>query len=273
MSLRLNKKQIWALLAAFLLLALSFTALYFWLLSPLKTEAEQKETELKTEQKLLQVLDSKIGQKSDDTMVTTVELQKQLPVKPIVEQLLLDIQKAETVSGSQVMSMSFAESEASGDSLAAETSSGNTQTDSENGSTPASSATADSTNSEAAVTEDEQDANEENKLPAGVSKVTVNMTVQSPTYFELESFIQSLEEQSRIMKVDSLQFSGSPEVTSVEQSSEKMSYQLAVTAFYAPGLTDLVKQMPKIDTPEPSHKRYPFGDVPDSAENASESDR
>ncbi|MED0688076.1 pilus assembly protein PilO, partial [Anoxybacillus ayderensis] len=71
-----------------LLLTLLSFALYIYMYKPLDDRKEQLETELQTEKKLLQTLQSK--QPSDDLRVSLVELQKRVPVQPFVEQFLLD---------------------------------------------------------------------------------------------------------------------------------------------------------------------------------------
>lgn len=92
-----------------LLLTLLSFALYIYVYKPLDDRKEQLETELQTEKKLLQTLQSK--QPSDDLRVSLVELQKRVPVQPFVEQFLLDIEKAEVVSNSTVLSLTFQEGE------------------------------------------------------------------------------------------------------------------------------------------------------------------
>ena len=71
-----------------LLVALLSFALYIYVYKPLDDRQEQLKTELQTEKKLLQALQSK--QTPDELRVSIVELQKRVPVQPFVEQFLLE---------------------------------------------------------------------------------------------------------------------------------------------------------------------------------------
>ncbi|RFU65876.1 pilus assembly protein PilO [Peribacillus glennii] len=266
-----SKKQTFLLAAAILIAALLFTGIYFWILYPLKAETRIKQNELNSEQKLLELLDSKVSNTNDETFETTDELQKQLPVKPLTEQLLLDLEKAETVSDSFIASMTFSEG---GAEQSSEETAGTSASDSHIN--PGKSQTAANTgqNDEAADVTPfqsqpaEQGAaqnqgQETTQLPAGVQKITVNMEVESPSYFELEEFINSLEAMPRIITVDSISFAGTQEVTMALTPALPLTCKITVSAFYAPGLTDLQNQLPTMDAPEPAKKRYPFSDDPE----------
>ncbi|MBA2878543.1 type IV pilus assembly protein PilO [Anoxybacillus kamchatkensis] len=191
-----------------LLLTLLSFALYIYMYKPLDDRKEQLETELQTEKKLLQTLQSK--QPSDDLRVSLVELQKRVPVQPFVEQFLLDIEKAEVVSNSTVLSLTFQEGE-----------------------------------------------NVEGP-PTPIQKLTVNISVRSPSYFALEQFIDVLERSKRIVSVDSLSFTGYEEWTTVMDEVPELSYSLTVSTFYAPELRQWIEQLPPLDLPQPSEKRNPF---------------
>lgn len=267
-----SKKQVYLLLAATLIAALLLTGLYFWLLFPIKTESALKQNELKSERKMLELLDTKIFQTNNDTFETTVELQKQLPVKPLTEQLILDLEKAETVSNSFIIKMDFSEEgngteQSAGQAAAAGTipnsqaagAQGPETIDKKDGTT----GNAPDQNQSAV-----NQAQDQVQLPAGIHKLKMNLTVQSLSYFDMEDFITSLESMPRIIKIDSILFSGSQEITSVEQITGPLTYQLSVSAFYAPGLTDLQSQLPPMEAPEPSKKRYPFNDAPELNKNS-----
>ncbi|MBW7650792.1 type 4a pilus biogenesis protein PilO [Anoxybacillus sp. ST4] len=195
-------------MASLLLLTLLSFVLYMYVYKPLDDRKEQLKTELQTEKKLLQTLQSK--QPSDDLRVSLVELQKRVPVQPFVEQFLLDIEKAEIVSNSTVLSLTFQEGE-----------------------------------------------NVEGP-PTPIQKLTVNVSVRSPSYFALEQFIDVLERSKRIVSVDSLSFTGYEEWTTVMDEVPELSYSLTVSTFYAPELRQWIEQLPPLDLPQPSEKRNPF---------------
>ena len=191
-----------------LLVALLSFALYIYVYKPLDDRQEQLKNELQTEKKLLQALQSK--QTSDELRVSIVELQKRVPVQPFVEQFLLEIEKAEAVSNSIVLSLSFQEGE------------------------------------------------QVEGAPTPIQKLTVSMSVRSPSYFALEQFIDVLERSKRIISVDSLSFTGYEEWTTVMDEVPELSYSLTVSTFYAPELRQWIEQLPPLDLPQPSEKRNPF---------------
>lgn len=271
----IDKKQFLIFFAIILIVSLLFTGLYFWQISPLNTQITTKETELSNQEKQMEALNAELSSTGSTSFATTVELQKQLPVKEAVDQLVLNLEKAEVISGSAITTMAFVDGEVtlSEEESAAALAAANAKA------AEASDATAEGTNEQAATTEVEP-ANEEGEpaaevvdlLPQGVKKVSVAMTVQSPAFFEMEAFLESLHSMKRILKVDNLTFNGSEEIHSIEQSSDKLEYQLTISVFYAPNLSDLQDQMPTIEAPKPSNKRDPFNNSPVVKEKAESGD-
>ena len=89
--------------------------------------------------------------------------------------------------------------------------------------------------------------------------------MKSPSYNELVVFLESILSMQRISNVDSLTFSGNEEITSIEQEVGELDYQLVVSTFYYPSLTDLQDDIPVMETPKPSGKDDPFS-VDDESE-------
>ena len=94
------------------------------------------------------------------------------------------------------------------------------------------------------------------------------MSVKSPSYKELVAFLESISSMQRISNVDSLSFSGNEEITSIEQKIGELNYQLVVSVFYYPDLSDLQNDTPVMDTPKPSGKDDPFSVDGDSEQKA-----
>ena len=89
------------------LIVIVFVYSQFFSLSPLKSDLSIKEQALKSEQKLLEVVNQKKLDTNKSKPENTVELQKKVPVEPLQEQFILDLEKAETVSNSKIKTMSF----------------------------------------------------------------------------------------------------------------------------------------------------------------------
>ncbi|WP_066292853.1 hypothetical protein [Bacillus sp. FJAT-29937] len=215
---------------------LLFIGLYFLYIQPLKSTLANKQRELQTEEQLLAVIESQIHDTGSDSLEGTEELQKKLPVKPLVEQLMLDIEQAEVVSGSLVTNMEFSMGE-----IEEDTTEEQLEIDLEE--SPA----------------DEQAENTSNiPMPVGMKKTTVVLTVNSSNYFEMEKFIDSIESENRIILVENLQIEGQEEVVSTDQEKQLIVSEITISAFYMPALTDLIDQLPKMAVPKTVEKKNPF---------------
>lgn len=260
-----RKEKILFFLLLFLVLAFAVGS-YFFFIQPKKEELANKEQELETEQQLLATIESRLAN-IDSTMYTsTVQLQKEVPVKPLVEKLLLDIEKAEIVSESFVAAISIGE----GTELTPEEMEGNNEEEAAEG---------ENAEGEDGSEEEQEDGSSEEKgereeaetdapeevtipLPEGVEKITVELEVQSDNYFQFEKFIETLENNERITLIENITIEGQEEITSEEQEDEPLTYTVSLSIFYMPGLTDLIAEVPEIDAPEPSKKKNPFSTFP-----------
>ena len=108
---RLLGNKLLLLISGVILLALLFTGLYFYLLNPLQSQIALKENELANAERLLDTINKKGVGANPISFESTTELQKKLPVKPLTDQLVRELEKAEIVSNSEIQSMTFAESD------------------------------------------------------------------------------------------------------------------------------------------------------------------
>lgn len=233
MMIELEKKHYILLGSCVLLIVLGIVVFYYLTYAPKEARATQLQEEKRIEEQLIQVLEQQ-EEIATATGNTTVELQRKIPVTPYLEQLILELEKAEVLSDSKIVNMSFGE----GEFLPAST----TLEEYEN------------------MHEEEGVIQEETYLPEGLKKVTVNLSVESEVYEDLTTFLTSLESLTRITQIESLSFSGQPEVTSTEQELEALTYSVTLSAFYHPELNDLVDDLPPLSVPEPSNRTNPFID-------------
>jgi type IV pilus assembly protein PilO len=249
MTVRFSKRQIVILLLLFVVFGAIFAGLYFYLLYPRYQQIEQLTNTVMNEKKILEAIKADAAKQREGLPESVVALQKKIPVKPLTEQLLLDLQKAEVVSNSLISSISFSE----GENAAA----GEEETNATTGKTEIN-ATKEKTETNAAPAPVQSPAD---ALPDGLKKVTVQLTVHSPTYYQLERFLQTLENLERIVSVEKLSFAGNPELISVDTEVNPLTYSLTVSAFYYPKLADLQKLLPQLDVPPPSEKDNPLTEV------------
>ncbi|WP_301108358.1 hypothetical protein [Sporosarcina sp.] len=94
------------LLASIFLMALVFYSVYNIYL-PAKDQREQAALQLSTERDTLFALRKQLANKETDETFTSQPLQQKVPVIPLEDGLLLQIEKAEVKSGSQVNGVTF----------------------------------------------------------------------------------------------------------------------------------------------------------------------
>lgn len=261
----LSKLDKMILVGGSLLLVLVIAYGQFLKLTPLKSDVSMKEQSLNTEQKLLEAVTQKKVDETTKVVKDTRELQKKVPVKPLLEQFILDLEKAEIVSNSVISSMSFTKD---ADVMLA------TETPAENAAVNQASAPGQETATPPAQTgEAGQEAAAVNGQPAvppvsnGLKKLTVSLSVESPTYEDLEKFIETLESLERVVVVESISYTGGKEITSLELEPEKLQYSITVSAYYLPTLDDLIAELPRIDAPAPANKKNPLSSFSDTTQS------
>lgn len=257
MTFNFTKRHLFiSILTVFLLVGFVVGA-YFLFVQPEKDNLERKEANLKTVNQELVIAENKQQQLKDQIIKSSMELQKQLPVKPLLEQLLLDIEKAEMVSNTEISQISVDDIDqevaiSDEEESVEESNEADKDEDTE----------ADDSQIEADTeTEAGDEATSEKEkafLPTGMKVITVNVTATAENYFEMERFIDVLQSLQRIVEIDSLRFTGQEEITTMEESYTPISFNVNIIAFYYPKLENLQKELPKIDVPESANKKNPF---------------
>ncbi|WP_456273877.1 hypothetical protein [Bacillus sp. AK031] len=254
MNLQYEKRE-WLLISGSILLAIIIlTGIYFLLYNPVQKEITLREQELETEEKLIALLDEKTSNIEEETFQSSIALQKRVPVKPMTEKLLLDLEKAETVSNSFISSMQFSEGD-----VTLPLASQSAEEDIENLSS-----------ANGGEGEGSEEAPAQEILPQGLKKLNATISVESPSYFEMEKFLEVLEDLDRITEIEQIAFEGPEESTIQGDSYDKVSYKLVVAAFYLPDLMQLIEEMPGLKTPPPANKVNPFSSYSDLEEDEDE---
>ncbi|UYZ20929.1 hypothetical protein [Mesobacillus jeotgali] len=248
MNLRLEKKHYIILLAAAVVSIFVYLIAFYLYLKPLNTSLALKESQLKMEQELNTTLEARLATVNETDFSSTAELQKRLPVDPMVEQLVLDIEKAEVISNSFVSSIEFNAEQQAGVPMEQETTA-EEQVEQQNND---SDDQAEKSISEVPV------SNSQTMVPDGLLKTSVQINVKAENYFSLEKFIETLESLRRIVVVESISFSGPQESFAVSDEEVPIEMSLSINSFYFPELADLIDYNPKIQAPEPANKRNPF---------------
>lgn len=257
MSLQFTKKQIIILTSIILLILVGFVLFYFVKVKPIKTSNQQLENELTVEQKLFDVV---VGKRNniDKPVISSTELQKKIPVIPLVEQLILDLERAETISGTKIINIAFGDAtsnfsiEENGNNEDATTGvmNGNASVEGVDDNTNQNNSNSSNKNNIPIIIEPE--------LANGLKQIIITLTVESRSYFELEKFINNIEHQTRVAKINSLTFAGRPEIFTLNQEQSPLNFNVTLSTFYMPDMKELEGDTPRIELPEPSNKKNPL---------------
>ena len=257
MNLQISKKQMGLIFLVIIFMVSLVAGVYYLFMKPLNEQLERKHSELEMANQGLVLVEDQLKQLTEKTVISSMKLQKQVPVKRLLDQLLLDIEKAEIISDTKINELKLNGSE-SDEEVVFKTNeneaaaSGNNQSDTEN--------------TELADTPKIP----EEKLPTGIKKISVTLKGEANTYFEMESFITSLENLKRIVKVDTLKFTGLEEIYSVEQKFQPVEFELTIAGYYFPKLEDLRDELPPLDSPGGANKKNPLSSFSEKSNEDSE---
>ncbi|WP_071395916.1 hypothetical protein [Bacillus tuaregi] len=253
-----GKKQHLIILIGILLFVGIVAGGYFLYLQPLNDKLDRKQTELDMANQQLSIIESKTVEAGEQTAESSMKLQKLVPVKRQLEQLILDIEKAEIISNVMIDEIRMNGTDAD-ELIEVEQKTEEEDTSDEE----APEGNADEEQEEADREEDEEEIEMvEVELPEGVNRTSISIKGTAVNYFELERFIDSLLSLNRIIVIDNLSFEGNSEYRKTDQEPEKTEFELAMSAFYYPKLVDLIKELPPIDTPEAANKKNPLNSFP-----------
>ncbi|MED3644204.1 hypothetical protein P5F75_12495 [Caldifermentibacillus hisashii] len=247
----------------FLLLGL----LYFYLLMPLKDDANAAEQNVKQLETEVEALENRLNQNESDQPENTAKLEKKMPLSRQLDELILSLQEIEMVSGSQIASINFNNydgglTEADGTNENNESTDGTDEAtaDDTNNNNEATDGTDEATTNETDENQsDEQtiadensedngsDTNDENEqatnetvtnLPTNVKLITINLSVVSPDFEHFQLFLQELEKLERITRVDTLTFTkpAERELLYEKDGSQAVTADVQITTFYYNGV-------------------------------------
>lgn len=225
----LSRKVVSLILTLLLLFVIiGVGGVYYFEYKPLQDKVANLKRSITKEKDELEKVDQK-EQKS--VSVNTTALQRKLPVSELVDQFVLLLEEVEVASGSFITNLAFTDDQQAGDSV---------------------------DELEAGKLETAEETSNTNSLPEGVKKLTAVMTVESPTYLELESFVKGLEKLERLTKVESLQYTGLQESSRLMNEEDRLTFSLTVATYYYPKLEELKNQLPKYQEPKPANKINPL---------------
>lgn len=224
----MNAKQMRAIvLAVVAVLIISILlVLYFNIARPLKKEVEALSEKIEADTKILETIREKIAEQPKLEKEEALKLQAEVPLEPFVDQLILDLRSIEQASQNTIDNIAVAYSQIALSELAGANHMAGI--------------------AEAAATTSSDSAQEDDAGTLQVHKINLVMKVESPTYEHLRQFVLGIERLERVIKIESLTF-----------ASGQSSYQITLSAFYAPQFEDIEDRLPKANFPQPVKKNNP----------------
>jgi type IV pilus assembly protein PilO len=109
MIMRISRKLIIIVLLIVVILSASTFGAYAMLIRPILKEQDEAMQTLEVEKQVLQELQVQTKQVNNRPMESSTSLQRKVPVKPLLEQLVLLVERAEVVSNSSVKNIKVTE--------------------------------------------------------------------------------------------------------------------------------------------------------------------
>ena len=235
---RLSSKNSGTILIVSLVLALLF-AIYYYVLLPKQHEADIVEISVNSLRSEISTLNEQIAsiqEEQSHESSNEFALRKKVPDNREIDELLLNIEEIEYVSGSRIQNISFNnyDSLVSASGLTDPNAVTATEENAD-GQTEASEEQATDTTSE---TEEQMPTMPVStiaveSLPTNLKLVTFEVDVASPNYEKLQQFVKEIEQLERVMHIDTIEYAlPGEENTYGENASDIVSATIQVTTFY-----------------------------------------
>jgi type IV pilus assembly protein PilO len=219
---------------------------WWFIIQPLHKDIDQLEvklTKVKAEEQKNKI---KIEEFTGLNEKEVYQLQQELPPEKYLENFILDLEEVQTKSASVVKSMTFGEKE--------EVTSGMTIQDYIDDSLENSVEQALGENSSEVVEEEVKQPD----TPEGLESVRINLSVESPSYFELYSFLGEIEKLDRIVSVDNISFANSLVSNGTINNDVTLISNITIHIYYFVKMNTIQDLYPEIDKPSPSNKFNPL---------------
>lgn len=250
-SISSSKKRTLLLVIA-LAMALLF-AVYYYVVKPKEDEAQAIRTEmtsLETEISAMEQSLAELNAQHSQTDVNEFALRKKVPANREIDALILAMEEIEYVTGSRVQSIEFNNYDALVSSSGlqdplytpepeegAATEDGSEPIETNESTEPAESTepTEDTETTEGEVPAEELPISTiaVETLPPSLKLVTFNVNVVSPNDVNLQQFIEEIEKNERVMRIDIVDFAlPGEEHQFTEEASDVVTANIQITTFY-----------------------------------------
>ncbi|WP_052461750.1 hypothetical protein [Sporosarcina koreensis] len=226
-SLTKRQKDLAVLILSIIFFLLLAAYSWYQLYAPAREANEQAVSSLADQREVLFELQRQVAAQPEEVSSNSRPLQQKVPVLPLEEQLLVQLEKAEVKSRADIGDVQFTKGETGPDLTepAAESI--------ESGDTP------------------------EPSPETAIQAMTVDVELTASDYSQVDRFIREIEKMERIFIVQSIELTPPEEQREVEEETVPLELTLSFQAFYRPDLTDLIEETPKLDAPDPAGKVDP----------------
>lgn len=225
MNVSFTKKNLIILVVAVVVAMILITSLYITSVTPMYQARSNAENQLETEYQMLELLQEQAMEQEEIVDEQTTHLQRKLPVDPLIDQLLLDLQRVEALSNTFILDMNFLKDR------------------------PANLIVREDEDAEATVVVEETEL---------LKEISANLSIVANSYEDLFQFLAEIDRLPRIVSIDSISFVGTNEQMMINDQIENLHFLVTISAFYYPELPELKEELPKVIHPEPGEKRNPL---------------
>lgn len=251
MKLVWTRQHILVAIAGLFIVIGFLTFLFIRIVEPVQTELDQTEQQLANERQILSTLQQQVeGEETSIRIESSVSLQQQLPVKPLIDQLLLALSRAEGVSDTYIRSINIEES--NDDGILTNDSEMEEEVEVE---------VEEEENFSLEMTEESQTVVDVEALPTtieGLKTIRFLVTVRAKDYEGVARFAEEIDKLERIMNIDSISYVSPEEYVHFDQELDPLEFVIVISSFYYPEANDLKAESPMVDYPNSAGKRTPL---------------
>lgn len=216
------------------------------------------ENNLKMEQKALEILEEKVNNQTVISGQPIGVLKSKVPVTAKVDELILDIERAEVISSSRLISVKFNDESVTGQDVQEKIAKTLGSEDSVEPEEEEEESETEADEDNVAGTEDEEVNSVQALLPEGIKRITAEIEVEVSRFEQILTFIEEIEQLNRVIKIDSIEFEAPDEKEVLtEKEDTTLLFNVKLSTFYLPMLAEFENKLNQ-ELPEPAKKKDPF---------------
>lgn len=222
-SLTKRQKDMALLVLSIIFFIILISYSWFQLFTPAKEENTRVVDSLVNQREIQFELQRQLAAKTEDVSSSSRPLQKKVPVLPLEELLIVQLERAEVKSDTLIQDVLFTKEDLV-------------------------------LNEEASSVEEETITDNPS---ASLNQLLIDVDLTASSYEQLDRFIREMEQTERIFIVQSIDFDPPEEQVEADAEVEPLELTISFQAFYRPDLTELQSEVPKLDAPMPAGKDNP----------------